>query len=168
MAARDVLKNLNLWVDGRGLAGQVENFTPPQLTLLTEDFRAGGMDMPTEIEMGMEKLEASFNLVSYEANVLALFGVSAGQQVPFVMRGALVSHDGNVSSLAITMRGKIKGINQGTLTPGQKPSLEFTLALNYYKHEQAGNVIHDIDADNMVRVVNGVDQLAAQRSALGL
>ncbi len=29
MAARDVRKNFNLFVDGKGYAGQVEEFTPP-------------------------------------------------------------------------------------------------------------------------------------------
>ena len=31
-----------------------------------------------------------------------------------------------------------------------------------------GNVIYEIDPVNMVRVVDGKDQLAAQRSALGI
>ena len=34
MAARDVLKNINLFVDGRGYAGQLQDYTPPVLTCL--------------------------------------------------------------------------------------------------------------------------------------
>ncbi|AMW35750.1 hypothetical protein HEQ62_10815 [Haematospirillum jordaniae] len=41
MAARDVLKNINLFVDGRGYAGQLSEYSPPSLALVTEDFRAG-------------------------------------------------------------------------------------------------------------------------------
>lgn len=168
MAARDIFKNLNLFIDGRGMAGQVEEMTPPKLVLKTEEFRAGGMDVPIELTMGMEKLEAEFSLISYDKNVLALFGVSEGNFVPFVLRKALESYDGGVTPVVITMRGKIKQIDPGTVKPGEKASLKFSIALNYYKQEHAGEVIYEIDVENMVRIVNGVDALAAQRSALGL
>lgn len=168
MAARDVFKNLNLFVDGRGMAGQVEEVTPPKLVLKTEEFRAGGMDVPVELTMGMEKLEADFSLISYDANVLALFGVAEGAFVPFVLRKALESFDGTVTPVVITMRGKIRQIDAGTVKPGDKASLKVSLALNYYKQEHGGIVLHEIDAENMVRVVNGTDALSAQRAALGL
>lgn len=42
------------------------------------------------------------------------------------------------------------------------------MALTYYKLEIDGRVIYEIDALGMKRVINGVDQLAAQRTALGL
>ncbi|EGH24729.1 major tail tube protein, partial [Pseudomonas amygdali pv. mori str. 301020] len=38
----------------------------------------------------------------------------------------------------------------------------------YYKLEVDGRVVYEIDALGMKRVINGVDQLAAERSALGL
>ena len=71
MAARDVRKNFNLFVDGKGFAGQIEEFTPPKLTLKTEEFRAAGMDAPIELTMGLEKLEASFSLIAVDRAVLA-------------------------------------------------------------------------------------------------
>ncbi len=79
MAARDVRKNLNLFVDGRGQAGQIEDFNAPELSLLTEEHRAGGMFGATEITMGMEKLQSDFSLVAYDKHVLAMFGVAEGQ-----------------------------------------------------------------------------------------
>jgi P2 family phage contractile tail tube protein len=168
MAARDVLKNINLFVDGRGYAGQVEELTPPKLTLKTEEFRAGGMDAPLELTMGMEKLEADFTLISYDRDVLAQFGVAEGFNVPFVMRGALESLDGTVRPVVITLRGKIKELDSGTFKPGEKPSLKVTMALGYYRMEHGSTTVHEIDVENMVRVVNGVDALAQTRAALGL
>ena len=53
-----ILKNFNLFVDGRGYAGKAEEVTPPKLTIKTEEFRGGGMDVPAAVDMGMEKLEA--------------------------------------------------------------------------------------------------------------
>lgn len=168
MAARDVLKNLNLFVDGRGYAGQLQDFTPPPLTLQTEEFRAGGMDVPTDITMGMEKLESSFNLISYDADVLSLFGVRQGNSVQLTVRAALESFDGNVKPCVINMRGKITSLDAGTWTPGSLSPLGVTLSLTYFKQSIDGRTIHEIDVDNMVRVINGNDALAAVRGALGI
>jgi hypothetical protein len=167
-APRDVIQNFNLFVDGKGYAGQVEEFNPPKLTLKQEEFRAGGMDAATEIDMGMEKLEADFSLIAYDRDVLARFGVAPGQSIPFVLRKALVSADGTTTPVIHTMRGKIKSLDPGTVKAGEKPSLKAMLALNYYKLEHGGVVVHEIDVENMVRVVNGTDQLSAQRAAIGL
>jgi P2 family phage contractile tail tube protein len=168
MAARDVRKNLNLFVDGRGYAGQVEEFNPPKLTLTTEEFRAGGMDLPVELSMGMETLKADFSLISYDRDVLAIFGVVEGAFVPFVLREALQSFDGTTKAVVHTMRGKIISLDPGTSKPGEAPRLKAELSLVYYKLVHDGALIHEIDAENMVRIINGNDALAGQRSALGI
>jgi uncharacterized protein len=168
MAARDVRKNLNLFVDGRGYAGQVEEVNPPKLTLKTEEFRAGGMNAPVELTVGMEKMEADFTLISYDRDVLALFGVTEGNSVPFILREALESFDGTVTAVVHTMRGKIKSIDPGTSKPGDVPKLKVSLALPYYKLQHGDTVVHEIDVENMIQVISGVDALAGIRKAIGL
>lgn len=168
MAARDVLKNLNLFVDGRGYAGQIQNYSPPDLTLTTEDFRGGGMDSAVAIEMGQEPLETSFSLIAYDADVLALWGVAEGSSVQFTVRGALESFDGTVKPVVHNMQGKITSLSRGEWTPGSPAPLSVTLRLTYYKETHNGSDLHEIDVENMVRIVNGEDRLAAQREALGL
>lgn len=168
MAARDVRKNFNLWVDGRGHAGQVEEFNAPKLTLQTEEFRAGGMDLPIDVTMGMEKLTCDFSLKSYDKNVLALFGVVQGASVPLTVREALESFDGTVTAVVHNMRGKITEIDPGTSKPGELPVLKVTMSLTYYKQRHGDTLLHEIDAENMVRIINGVDSLAAIRRAIGI
>lgn len=168
MAARDVLKNLTLWVDGRGMAGQVQEVDPPKLTLKTEDFMGGGMVAPLKVTMGMEAMEASFSLIAYNKDVLALFGVVEGSDVPLTIRGALESFDGTVTPVVMTMRGKVTEQDPGTWKPGDVPSLKNTMALAYYKLQHGDTVVHEIDVENMVCVINGVDTLAEMRAALGL
>lgn len=41
-------------------------------------------------------------------------------------------------------------------------------AVTYYKLEVDGRLVYEIDALGMKRVIDGVDQLASQRAALGL
>ena len=42
------------------------------------------------------------------------------------------------------------------------------MAVRYYKLDHDGTVVHEIDVDNMTRVINGTDRLEAQRTALGI
>ena len=42
-----VLKNMNLFVDGRGYAGRVDEIQLPKLTLKTEEHRAGVHGYPS-------------------------------------------------------------------------------------------------------------------------
>ena len=168
MAARDIRKNFNLFVDGRGYAGQVSEFNPPKLTLQTQDFRAGGMDVPIKVTVGQESMDCDFSLTAYDKDVLAMFGVAEGNSVPLVVREALESYDGTVTQVVRTMRGKITEIDEGTSKPGEIPELKVTVNLSYYKMQHGDSTVHEIDAENMVSVINGVDALAAIRGALGI
>lgn len=168
MGLRDVRKNFNLFVDGRGYAGQVEEFNPPKLTTKDEEFRGGGMDGSVEIELGIEKLEADFSMIAFDRDVLSLWGVAAGKVVPFVLREVLQSEDGTTTAVVHTMRGRIKALEPGASKAGDKSTLKASLALKYYKLEHGGTTVTEIDVENMVRMVNGTDVLAAQRAALGI
>ena len=91
MAIRNILKNFNLFVDGRGFAGELGDYTPPSPSVAAEEYRAGGMDGPIDIDMGMEKMTTSYVLRNYSADVLALWGIVPGQLIQVTARGALES-----------------------------------------------------------------------------
>ena len=164
----DILKNMALFVDGRGYAGNVEELTLPKLTLKTEEFRNGGMDAPIEVEMGMEKLESEFTLTRFDKNVLKLFGLAPGQLTPLTIRGAVISDDGTQTAVVVNLQGLVREMDPGNWKPGEKATLKIMLALRYYKLTHGGDIVHEIDIPNMVRTIGGVDQLSAVRSALGI
>jgi P2 family phage contractile tail tube protein len=164
----DILKNMNLFVDGRGHAGKVDELNPPKMTLKTEEHRAGGMDVPVELDMGMEKMECDFSLSAFEKEVLKLYGLAPGKQIPLTIRGVLESEDGTVTPVIINLRGQVKELDYGSWKPGDKAQLKVMVALRYYKLTHGQDVIHEIDAEGMIRIINGTDQLANQRTALGL
>lgn len=168
MAARDVLKNLTLWVDGRGMAGQVQEVNPPKLTQQLEEFRGGGMIAPVAITMGMERITSDFSLVAYDPDVLALFGVVENATTSLTIRGGLESFDGTVTPVVMTMTGKVTAQDPGTWEAGKVAYLKTTMELNYYKLQHGSKVVTEIDVENMIAMINGVDTLAAMRSALGL
>ena len=164
----DILKNMALFVDGRGFAGNVEELTLPKLTLKTEEFRNGGMDASIEVEMGMEKLESEFTLTRFDKNVLKLFGLAPGQLTPLTIRGAVISDDGTQTAVVVNLQGIVREMDPGNWKPGEKATLKIMMALRYYKLTHGGDVVHEIDIPNMVRTIGGVDQLSAVRSALGI
>ena len=164
----DILRNMNMFVDGQGYAGRVDEVIPPKLTIKTEEFRAGGMDGPIEIDQGMEKMETTLTASGVDLTLLQRWGLMQGEALPVTLRGALRSEDGTVRAVVINLRGRIKEVDWGTWKPGEKVPLKAMMAVTYYKCTLDGEVVHEVDMANMIRIVNGVDQLAQVRTALGM
>ena len=167
MSLPKTLKNFNVFVDGRGLAGVASEVNLPKLSLKTEEHRAGGMDAPTQIDMGMEKMECDFTLSEYNPEVLKLFGLLVNSPTHLTLRGALVGGAGEVTPVVVNLWGNIKEVDPGSWKAGEKTQCKFTVALTYYKLTIGDEEIHEIDTDSMIRVIGGVDQLAAVREAIG-
>ena len=167
-AAAQILKNFNLYVDGRGYAGNVDEVQLPALNITEEDYRAGGMDAPVALDMGMEKLEATFKVSKFDKALITKWGVSAGGRIPLVLRGALESLDGTVQAIVVKLTGSIHNLEFDTVTPGSKSGMSFKLAATSFHYEQDGEVLIDIDVLNMKRIIGGVDRLAAIRNAIGI
>jgi len=165
---RNVRKYLNLFVDGRGYAGQIEDFNAPKLTLKTEEFQGGGMYGAVELTMAHEKLETDFSLICVDPEILARFSVTEGAQVQFTAREALESIDGAVTAVVHTMRGKIKEIDLGTSKAGEKATKKVSMGLTYYKLTHGVRVVQEIDVINMVVRQDGVDVTESLRAALGI
>lgn len=163
-----VLKNFSLFVDGRGLAGTVSTLTLPTLTTKMEEFRGGGMDAPVDIDMGMEKLETSFELFDYDENILSLYGLADGAATQVTARGAL-RRDGEAAvPMVVNMTGVIKEMDPGDWSAGDQTSMTCSMSLRYLKITIGGREVVEIDKVNMIRRINGADQLESIRTAIGV
>ena len=116
---------------------------------------------------GMEKLEAELTFSEYDHELFRLFGLVDGNAVAITVRGAIQS-SGEAEPVVINLRGSFKELDAGTWTAGDKATLKCMITARYYKLNINGEDIIEIDAENMVRVINGVDQLASVRSAIGV
>lgn len=164
----ETLANLNLFVDGVSFQGDVPSLTLPKLTLKMEEHRPGGMDMPIEIDLGMEKLEAAFSTTGVRRESLKFFGLADASAFNGTFRGAFKGLKGKITPVVVTLRGVLKEVEMGDWKSGEKTEIKHSVAVAYYKLEVDGRQVYEIDALGMKRVINGVDQLAAQRVALGL
>ena len=168
MPVEDILRNINAFVDGSGYAGKVDELALPKLTVKTEDIRAGGMDAPAKIDLGIEMLECSITTLGIDVALLKHWGVAAGEHVPFTFRGALQSEDGTVKAVVAEIRGKVTELDFGTWKAGERAPLKAMINCRYYKLEYDGEVIHEIDVDNFIRIINGTDQVEELRTALAI
>lgn len=164
----EMLANMNLFIDGISFQGDIPSLTLPKLTLKTEEHRAGGMDMAIEMDMGMEKMEASYTSTGVRKESLKFFGLADGNAFNGTFRGTYKIQRGETKPVIVTLRGTQKEIDFGDWKPGDKAELKHSVAVTYYKLEVGGETIYEIDPVGMKRVINGVDQLASQRRDLGL
>lgn len=162
------LYNTNLFVDGVSFSGDVPSLGLPKLTIKTDDYRGGGMDGPIEMDQGLDKLEANFTTNGVRFEALKYFGLADQTAFNAVFRGSFKGQKGATTAVIATLRGMLKEVDPGDWKPGDKAEFKFAIAVSYYKLEVGGRLMYEIDPLNSVRVINGVDQLAAVRRDLGL
>jgi uncharacterized protein len=167
MSVPRILKDYNCFLDGLGKVGLADEITLPTLELTTEDHRAGGMDVPIALDLGMEALELSVALSEHDPEVFKNFGKRDQNGVSFTFLANMVD-DTNVTPYRVKTRGMIKMIEPGTIQTGQKNPLNFTMRLRYYELAIGNEELIAIDADNFIRRIDGVDVLAERRANLGL
>jgi len=164
-----IVHKMNLFVDGRGYAGQLDEVTLPKLTLKTADYRPGGLDAPIEIDLGMEKLEVGFVVSGANVDLFRSFGILGGDGLPLTVRGGLTRQGSSSPAAAVvSMRGSFRELDLGTWKPGEVSTTTIAGSLTYYKVTIDNEDLVEIDILNMIRVINGTDQLADLRTAIGL
>lgn len=168
MAYEDIRKNFSMRVDGRGYVGQVDEFNPPKLAKKTDEYRAGGMNAPVKIGLGMEAMDVDWSMKKFDVNLLGMFGLAEGNYKAVTLNEVLESHDGTTTAVVHTMRGTFIEIDPGSAKAADPGTTKFTMNLVYYKLQHGSTVVQEIDIINMIHMVNGVDQLAAQRTALAI
>lgn len=162
------LTNMNLFVDGRSFNGRVTELTLPKLRRKTDEHQGGGMDAPIKMSMGLEMLDGSFKVTGVDRELLGFFGIADDTAFNAVFRGAYKTQKGEVTSAVVTLRGMLEEVDMGNWKGGEKAETTFAIAPSYYKFELDGQVVYEIDPVNFVRVINGTDEAAAERAALGL
>lgn len=161
------LQGFNLFVDGRGYAAKVSECELPKLAIKTEEFQPGGFDAPIEMDLGMEKLETNFTLLDFDVDVMKQFGVGHNNSIPVTLRGALSYGDGTTIPAVVQFQGMWRELEPPKFAKPGKMELKVTMALKYYKLEVNGETIHEIDIENMVRIIDGTDYLASMRENIG-
>ncbi|WP_273760712.1 phage major tail tube protein [Bartonella sp. ML70XJBT.G] len=160
-----VLKYFNIYVDGIPYQAKCESVTLPNLNLIVESYRGGGMGTPIEVDLGLETLTLTMTISDCSPELMALLGRT---DVDISLRSSMQAQGTPAEGVIITMRGLCKGFEMAEWQPGSKATSTATFTLQYFKYVQKDIEIVEIDAINMVRKFNGIDQLADHREILGL
>lgn len=162
------LFNTNLFVDGTSFSGDVPSLTLPKLTTKTDAYRAGGMAGEIEMDQGLEKMEASFVTKGVRRESLKFFGIADGTAFNASFRGAFKGLKGAITPVVATLRGRLKEVDLGDWKAGDPAEIKHAVAVTYYKLEIDGRLMYEIDMVAGIQVIDGKDQLAEVRTALGL
>jgi len=104
----------------------------------------------------------------YDENVLSLYGLADGGATQLTARGAL-RRDGEAAvAMVVNMSGVVKGMEPGDWSAGEQTSMTIQVALRYLKITIGGREVVEIDKVNMIRRINGADQLESIRTAIGV
>lgn len=160
-----ILKNFNVFVNGVGFAGLCEEAEIPEVKIKTEGYRGGGMDGEFEVDMGTESMKAKLTFCEPMPDVITALGNGVRVQ----LRGSYVRDTDNTRVAVIVELGaRGTSFGGGTLKAGDKSQNTSEFAVDYYRYSLAGTDLVEIDVQNMVRSIGGVDQLAGIRADIAV
>ncbi|RZM83781.1 phage major tail tube protein [Pseudoalteromonas rubra] len=162
-----ILKKFKLFVDGKGYLGIADEIQLPKVTVKTREVTSG-FQAPIELDVGqLEKLEGSITLLEYNADMLKLLGDWSGATTPLTARGAIQAQGQPPQPVVVTLEGYFKEVDMGNWKDGEEAKLTMQYTVQKYKLEINNEVIYEIDLYNDVRKINGTDQMALLRAAIG-
>lgn len=158
-----LIRNFNAFVDGRSYFGKVEEGKLPDVKLKTDSYR-GNMDTSIDMDMGMEPMGVELTVAEWDPRLIGTIGSTTS----VVLRPVKQGENGQVDAVIATMRARWTGLELGALKPGEKSTIKLVGSVHYYRLQENGIELCEIDVENMVRRIGGIDQLAAHRRAMGL
>lgn len=163
------LKNFATFIDGENYMGDMPEVTLPTLTRKVEEYRAGGMNGPIDLDMGQDKMEAELKAAGYMKGLMKQWGAGKVDAVLLRFAGALQADDSEgVQAVEVVMRGRLTERDPGSAKAGDMVEQTYKYSLSYYKEVLDGETILEIDFVNLVENVHGEDRMAGVRTALGI
>jgi P2 family phage contractile tail tube protein len=162
------VKNINLFNEGNSYLGSIGEYTPIKLTMLTQDWRGGGMIGSVKIDQGIELPEFEWTLGGWSRQVIGQFGVTTLDGVLLRAMGALQDDtSGTVKAVEAVVMGRHTEIDFGNWKPGEDTEKKIKTAPSYYKLIEDGAELVEIDLVGGIYRINGIDRYAEIRAAIG-
>ena len=169
MALPRKLVNFATFIDGTNYMGETPEVTLPKLARKVEEFRAGGMEGPIDLDFGQEKMEAEIKAAGWPKGLVSKWGASTHDAVLLRFAGAIRSDDSEaVTAAEVVMRGRLVERDGGSEKAGELAEKTYKYTLSYYKEVIDGEIVVEIDLVNLVCIIDGEDRHSAIRAALGI
>lgn len=164
-----IFKDAVLSVEGMGYAGRAEVAQWPKLAREMVEYRTGGMSGTVKVDLGQQAMEMEIDVADFDAALLKRYGAYGVGALQFRINGSAERDDAGCTNHAIevTGRGRFAEIDPGTQSSGgEVQKLKCTVALAYFKYNEDGADIIEIDNANYVLIVDGKDLLEQRRKNL--
>lgn len=163
------LKNFNLFNDGESYMGKIPELTLPKLSRKMEEYRAGGMSGPVEVDHGNEKIELQWTAGGLIVSALKQYAMTRHNGVQLRFAGAYQNDDtGEVDAVEVVVRGRHKEIDMGNAKVADDTNHKYTTTCSYYKLTINNETIIELDFVNAIENIGGIDRSADIRRAIGL
>ena len=159
------IKAYTAFVDGHGMAGRTTGGKLPVIKAKIEEYRDGGMDGSEDLEFGIEKMEAELTFSELDRTVLTAV---LSRNLPITLRGSMEGENGTKVAVVANFRGLVTEVDPGEWGDPKKSEVKLKLTPGYYRLTIGGRETYETDLPGGVRRIDGVDQLALRRAALGL
>jgi len=164
------LRAFNLFVDGNSFVGEVQSITLPKLSRKFETFRAGGMPVAVNLDMGFDDsaLDLEFTIAGIAPDITALIGKGLNAS-GLRFAGSFQQDDtGQAHKVDINVRGRIKEADTGEFKAGELVTSKYSMHCAYFRYEVNDELYYEIDALNGICNIKGVDIEAVHRQNIGL
>jgi len=159
--ARQILRDMNILVDGIGNLGISKSVELPKIEFLTSE-RGGAMAVEEVIPL-IKAMSAKITLNEYNGEAFSAANKVFGSGTTIFIKGSTVQGDVKTPILA-TIKGKVKVIENPFPESGKEVEMNMEISVTAYSFEINGQKKIDIDVDNMICVIDGVDLYAELRA----
>lgn len=165
MKYAQMMKDINIFVDGIGHLGTSKEAKLPQVKFKKQTVERGGFEK--EINTGtLEKLEAEFTLSEYSPAVYAAMGagIASGIGVNFTIKGSITQKGQHIPAIA-SLQGEIE-VDDGSWKANSEIERKIKMSVDRYMMEIDGKQAILLDTENMIAIIDGVDYLADLRAQI--
>jgi hypothetical protein len=165
------IRDANVYVDGTSTHGFASEITLPDVEASMSEYKALGMVGTKELFQGFGKMEAAIKWNAPSEEILKACANPRKSVALMVRTTREVYENGSVSSeepVAYYLKGISKNFNAGSFKPKDDTETETKFSVSYFKMVQNGNEIYELDVDNNIFKIGGVDQMEKYRENLGL
>ena len=162
-----ILQDLNVFVDGFGKIGWCEKLETPKIKKKSEKFRGGGMLAERNHIVGYEPFEFKFSLNAFDPHLVRQCGLFSKNAITVSFVAAFDGDKNAKRAASLITRSKFGEIDPGAWEPGKKAMLQAHGFCDALKLVYDGETLYDIDIENQKYLIDGVDEYAWVRAALG-
>ncbi|NRA86396.1 MAG: phage major tail tube protein [Rhizobiales bacterium] len=165
---KQIILGANLHIDGVSKLQILDNVSIPIPQSKTETWRGAGGMVDQEIQLGYEVLVAKFSIIGLDKDIQKYLTLAPSPNTAFTIRGYAMDDEENEIGIVATMRGLLKATEMDEISGDNLVKSSFEIACKYYKYEQDGEKIHEIDVNGAVMFIGGKDMRPKMKTLLGL